>query len=54
MYHQIVGSWAAGWDWFWIGLVALLWIAVVAAPLVYAAARVVLYHEHQSPGAPRA
>ena len=51
----MVGSWAAGWDWFWIGLVAALWIAVIAAPVVYAAAvRVGLHHERQSPGAPRA
>ena len=29
MYHHMYGSWNSGWDWLWMTLMMLLWLAVI-------------------------
>ena len=42
--HHMYGSWGTGWDWLWMTLMMLLWLAVIGG-VVYAAVRMALPHD---------
>ena len=46
MYHHMYGSWNSGWDWSWMALMVLLWLAVIGG-IVYAAVRLALQRQHK-------
>jgi flagellar biogenesis protein FliO len=41
-------GWSSGWDWFWMTMVMILWIAVIGGA-VYAAVRLALKHQQKPP-----
>jgi hypothetical protein len=48
MYQHMYGDWNSGWDWFWMTLMMLVWIAVLGG-VVYAAVRLALDHHRRPP-----
>ncbi len=48
MYHHMYGSWNSGWDWLWMTLMALVWLAVIAG-VVYAVVRIALGQQRKPP-----
>ena len=48
MYHHMYGSWGSAWDWLWMTLMMLFWLAVVGG-VIYAAVRLAVRHEQRPP-----
>lgn len=48
MYHYMYGDWNSDWDWLWMTVMMLLWVAVLGG-VVYAAVRLGLQHSHKPP-----
>ena len=48
MYHYMYGDWNSGWDWLWMTLMMLLWIAALGG-VVYAAVRFATDHQQKPP-----
>lgn len=46
--HEMAGNWHSAYDWLWMTLMILLWIAVVGS-VVYAAVRLAMHHERRPP-----
>ena len=44
MYHHMYGSWNSGWDWLWMTLMMVLWLAVIGG-VAYAVVRRAFPHD---------
>jgi ABC-type Fe3+ transport system permease subunit len=44
VYHNMYGNWGSAWDWLWMTLMVVFWLAVLGG-VVYAAVR--LAHQRQ-------
>jgi hypothetical protein len=48
VYHHMYGSWGSGWDWLWMTLMVVFWLAVLGG-VVYAAVRLAHAHDQKPP-----
>jgi putative membrane protein len=48
VYHHMYGSWGSAWDWLWMTLMIVFWLAVVGG-IVYVAVRLALDHQQKPP-----